>query len=194
MKTSEHSTLAQLEAGLPSVADSPRDDGVLEMIVRRPADDEREVIAAGELDPAEGLVGDSWRTRGSHRTPDGAAHPDRQITLMNARVAELVGGSRARWPLAGDQLFVDLDLRPENLPAGTTLAVGDQAILEVTAEAHTGCGKFADRFGVDALKFVNSAEGRARNRRGIYARVVHGGVIRTGDAVRKSTVRVRDRA
>jgi MOSC domain-containing protein YiiM len=180
--------LAQLEAGLPTLAESPQDDGVLEMIVRRPADDERDVLDTGELDPAEGLAGDNWRTRGSHRTSDGRAHPDRQITLMNARVAELVAHDRARWPLAGDQLFVDLDLSPENLPVGTTLGIGEQAILEVTAEAHAGCGKFADRFGADALTFVNSPEGRARHRRGIYARVVQRGVIRTGDSVRKIAV------
>ncbi len=180
-----HKTLAELEAGLPAATASPQDDGVLEMIVRRPADDEREVAERGEIDPGHGLVGDNWRTRGSHRTADGSAHPDRQITLMNARIAALVAGDRDRWPLAGDQLYVDFDLSPENVPAGTRLAVGDSAVLEVTAEAHTGCRKFAERFGSDALTFVNSPEGRARHRRGVYARVATAGTIRTGQPIRK---------
>jgi len=185
MPVEKHLTLTQLEAGLPEVAGSPQDQGLLELIVRRPADDEREVLDEGRLDTDDGLVGDNWRQRGSRRMPDGRAHPDRQITLMNSRVAALVAQDRIRWPLAGDQLFVDLDLGPDNLPVGTKLAVGDSAVLEVTAEAHTGCHKFADRFGVDALAFVNSPEGRARHRRGIYARVLRAGEIRRGQTVRK---------
>jgi len=188
MPAEKHLTLSELEAGLPEVARSPQDDGILELIVRRPADDERDVLDVGRLDTDDGLVGDNWRQRGSRRTPDGRAHPGRQITLMNARVAALVAQDRGRWPLAGDQLFVDLDLGPDNLPVGTRLAIGESAILEVTAEAHTGCHKFADRFGADALVFVNSPEGRARHRRGIYARVVRGGDIRTGQTLRKLTL------
>jgi len=185
MGRDRHRTLAELEAGLPDVDASPRDLGTVEMIVRRPADDEREVLTGGRLEVADGLVGDNWRTRGSRRTPDGSAHPDRQITLMNARIAALVSPDRERWPLAGDQLFVDLDLGPDNLPAGTKLAIGDSAILEVTAEAHTGCHKFADRFGVDALAFVNGPGGRADRRRGIYARVARPGAIMAGQTIRK---------
>jgi MOSC domain-containing protein YiiM len=50
---------------------------------------------------------------------------------------------------------------------------------------HTGCGKFARRFGVEALKFVNSGVGRELNLRGRNARIVTGGTVRTGDTVRK---------
>jgi len=182
-----HLTLAELEAALSAESPSPEDNGTVEMIVRRPADDEREVLEEGHFDPADGLVGDNWRTRGSRRMPDGRAHPDRQITLMNARVAEIVARGRSRWPLAGDQLFVDLDLSPENLPPGTRLAIGESAVLEVTAEAHTGCHKFSDRFGPDALVFVNSPDGRARQRRGIYAKVTRPGLVRNGEKIRKLT-------
>jgi MOSC domain-containing protein YiiM len=177
-------TMAELEAGLEQVQRSPANDGVLEMIVRRPSSGVREELGEGELDPAAGLVGDTWSKRGSRRTADGSAHPDMQINVMNARAAALVAQHRSRWALAGDQLFVDLDLSEANLPAGTRLAIGS-AVIEVTAEPHTGCGKFADRFGVDAAAFVNATRYRDLHLRGVNARVVQAGTIRTGDRVTK---------
>ena len=179
-----HLTREELEAGLGAIRQSPADRGTLELIVRRPAVGEREVLEEGALDTVEGLVGDTWRTRTHPRRRDGTPHPDTQINLMNSRTAALVAGDRARWALAGDQLFVDLDLSVANLPPGTRLAIGG-AVLEVTAEPHTGCAKFVSRFGVDAMKFVNSPVGRQLNLRGINARVAVSGRIRTGDAVVK---------
>jgi hypothetical protein len=176
---------AALEAGVDGVRAAPADGGRLEMVVCRPAPGEREVLDEASLDRVVGLVGDTWKSRGSRRTPDGSANPDMQLTLMSARAAELVVGSRDRWPLAGDQLYVDLDLSTANLPAGTRLAIGS-AVVEVTAAPHTGCQKFAQRFGLDAARFVNSEVGRALNLRGINARVVVDGTIRPGDAVRKT--------
>lgn len=184
MTEARHLTTAELEAGLAHIRQSPQDGGELALIVRRPAVDTREVLTEGELDPATGLVGDTWRMRGSSRTADGAAHPDMQLNLMNARAIALLAQEEARWPLAGDQLYVDLDLSDANLPPGTRLAIGD-AIIEVTAQPHTGCNKFAARFGVDAVKFVNSPEGKRLHLRGINARVVQGGVIHQGDRVTK---------
>ncbi|PYS81395.1 MAG: MOSC domain-containing protein [Acidobacteria bacterium] len=180
----KHLTLKELEAGLGEIRRSPKDEGVLELIVRRPVFDEREVLAAGELDVAEGLVGDGWRTRGSSCTPDGSPHPDMQLNIMNSRVIALVAQGKDRWPLAGDQLFLDMDLSEENLPAGTRLALGS-AVVEVTAQPHTGCKKFVARFGPDAMKFVNSPVGRRLNLRGINAKVVRPGVVRVGDVVKK---------
>jgi MOSC domain-containing protein YiiM len=174
----------ELEAGLDEIRSSPASDGTVERIVRRPAVDEREVLEEGSLDPDEGLVGDGWRVRGSGRTEDGSAHPDRQLTLMNARVIGLISPDRDRWPLAGDQLFVDLDLSHENLPAGTRLALGS-AVIEVTDELHAGCAKFTQRFGSAAIRFVNSPAGRALRLRGMYARVIESGTVRQGDAIRK---------
>ena len=177
-------TRDQLEAGLDRVLASPLDDGRVELLVARPAVGEREVLEKGELDPEVGLVGDTWTDRRSRRTPDGSPNPAAQLTLMNARAAALVAQTEDRWPLAGDQLYVDLELGYDNLPAGTQLEVGT-AVVEITAEPHTGCAKFADRFGMDAVRFVNSPVGREHNLRGINARVVSAGVVRPGDAVRK---------
>jgi MOSC domain-containing protein YiiM len=127
-------------------------------------------------------VGDTWGRRASTRTGDGTPHADMQINLMNARAIALIAQERSRWPLAGDQLFVDLDLSLANLPAGSRLEIGS-AVLEVTAQPHTGCGKFVERFGADAMKFVNSPVGRELCLRGINARVVQPGVIREGDPI-----------
>jgi MOSC domain-containing protein len=178
-----HLALAAIEEGLEEVRGSPKEAGTIELIVRRPSEGRREVLAEASLDPLEGMVGDCWRSRGSRSTDDGSAHPDMQLTLMNARAAALLARSRDRWPLAGDQLYVDLDLAGANLPPGTRLTAGS-AVIEVTAEPHLGCGKFARRFGLDALRFVNSDVGRGLNLRGINARVLTGGTVRTGDAIR----------
>lgn len=180
----KHLTMAELDAGLDKIRKAPKDEGVLRLIVRRPQIEQREVLEEGELHPIEGLVGDSWMTRGSSRTADGSAHPDMQLNIMNARVAALVAQDKDRWQLAGDQLFIDMDLSAENLPAGTQLAIGS-AVIEVTPPPHTGCKKFVSRFGLDAMKFVNSAVGRELHLRGINARVVQPGVIRIGQVVKK---------
>jgi MOSC domain-containing protein YiiM len=177
--------LPTLEDALADIRRSPSEAGTVELVVRRPAVNEREVLAEAELDLVEGLVGDSWRARGSGATQDGSAHPDVQITLMNARVAASVAQARERWPLAGDQLYVDFDLSVDNLPPGSRLDVGT-ATIEITAEPHRGCGKFSKRFGVDAMKFVNSAVGRELNLRGVNARVVSPGTVRPGDAIRRA--------
>ncbi len=180
----KHLTMEELVAGLPHLQQSPQDSGVLEMIVRRPSTDERELLHEGELDTAVGLIGDNWQARGSRSMPDGSAHPDAQLTLMNSRAANLVAQSRDRWPLAGDQLYVDFDLSEANIPAGTQLAIGD-AIVEVTAKPHTGCKKFVARYGLDAMKFVNSPTGKQLHLRGINTKIVQSGMIRLGDSITK---------
>ena len=177
-------TTAELEAGLDYILASPKDEGRLELIVKRPEVDERESVVAGHLDIAAGLVGDNWLERGSRHMPNGAADPEMQLNIMNARVAKLVAADPSRRELAGDQLYVDMDLGGDNLPAGTRLSVGD-AVIEVTEPPHTGCKKFAARFGVDAMVFVNSGLGKKRNFRGINARVVQSGDIKVGDVLRK---------
>ena len=180
-------TEEELEAALEAIRAAPRDAGIVEMIVRRPARGEREVIEEAALDPALGLAGDNWVARPARSSTDGSPDLDRQITLMGARAVAAVARERRRWPLAGDQLFVDLDLGGEHLPAGAELVVGT-AVLVVTEAPHTGCDKFTERFGSAASRWLNTAAGRALRLRGINARVVTGGGVRRGDAI---TVRKR---
>ena len=180
----DHLTMSELQAGLDVIRKSPKDAGTLELIVRRPQSGAREVVQEGQLDLIEGLVGDNWRTRGCTLTADGSAHPDMQLNVMNSRVIALVAQHPDRWARAGDQLCVDLDLSAVNLPPETQLAMGS-AVIQVTKQPHTGCAKFVERFGLDAMKFVNSDEGKRLHLRGINARVIRPGVIRIGDAVSK---------
>ncbi len=182
-----HVSLDLLEAGLEQILASPQDAGALRLIVRRPRVDEREVLDRAELTVTEGLVGDNWCERARSLGPDHVPDPDAQLNIMNARVIALIAQQPARWALAGDQLFLDLDLTAENAPPGTRLALGT-AVVEITAQPHTGCGKFAKRFGVDATKFVNSSRGRQLRLRGVCARVVQAGTVRVGDVVRKLRV------
>lgn len=177
-----HLSRAELEAGLPGILESPRDAGRLVLIVQRPATGERKAIEIGELSVAEGLIGDNWKARGSGAMPDRSAHPDMQLNLMNARAIALIAEIPSRKALAGDQLYVDLDLSEANLPPGSRLHIGE-AIIEVSAIPHLGCIKFVKRFGRDAMEFVNSETGRKHNLRGINAKVIHGGPIHTGDRV-----------
>lgn len=180
----QHLSVTELEAGLDHICQSPKDNGTLMMIVRRPQDDEREVIGRGELDPLQGLVGDNWKVRGSKSTADGSANINMQLTIMNSRTIALVAQEQERWPLAGDQLYIDMDLSASNLPPGTRLVIGS-AVMEVSAEPHTGCKKFSSRFGVEAMKFVNSPEGKQLHLRGINAKVIQAGAIQVGDVVKK---------
>lgn len=184
METLQYLSMTELEAGLAYIRQAPNDLGILKMIVRRPAVDEREVISEAELNTEEGLVGDTWKVRASRHTPDGSANTKAQITLTNARAIALLAQSEDRWSLAGDQLYVDMNIGEANLPPGTRLALGS-AILEVSDEPHTGCKKFSERFGVEAMKFVNSPEGKRLHLRGINTRVVQSGTIRAGDVVKK---------
>jgi hypothetical protein len=181
-----HLNRPELEAGLGHIKRSPLDNGTLQMIVARPAVDEREVLSEGWLDLVDGLVGDTWRTRGNTSRPDGSADPEAQLTVMNSRLAALVAGTPDHGGLAGDQLYIDLDLSVRHLPAGSRLPIGE-AVIEITAKPHRGCAKFAARFGNEALRFVNTGEGLALNLRGRHAKVVMPGAIKRGDAVTRIT-------
>lgn len=180
----EHLSRRRLEAGLGHILGSPQDNGRLVLIVRRPAAGERELPTEAVLNQVSGLAGDNWLARGSKATPDGSADRLRQVTVMNARAAELVAAGTDRMPLAGDQLYIDLDISMENLPPGSLLGVG-QAVLQVTDAPHLGCAKFVGRFGAEAMRFVNSRTGRQLRLRGMNARVVVAGTVRVGDLAAK---------
>ena len=179
-----HLTMSELEAGLDEIRRAPKDEGVLELIVRRPAINEREILEEAELHLTDGLVGDSWKRRRSTSTPDGSPNPLMQLNIMNSRVTTLVAQSKDRWQLAGDQLYLDMDLSEDNMPAETRLSLGS-AVIEVTPPPHLGCQKFVARFGGEAMKFVNSPVGKQLHLRGVNARVIQGGIIRFGDVARK---------
>ena len=180
----KHLTKEELEAGIDHIKKAPKNNGLLELIVRRPKENKREVLEQGELDLEAGLVGDNWKTRGSSRTNDGFGHPEMQLNIMNSRATALVAQDKSRWQLAGDQLYIDMDISDKNLPPGTRLALGG-AIIEITAIPHTGCKKFVSRFGLEAMKFVNSEEGKKLRLRGLNAKVIRPGTISTGDTVKK---------
>jgi hypothetical protein len=183
----EHLSQQRLMAGLDRIRNAPADGGRLVLIVRRPEVGERDLPPEAVVDRETGLAGDNWLTRGSSSTPDGSAHPDKQITVMNARVAELVAGGPDRMALCGDQLYVDLDLSVDNLPAGSLLAVGG-VVLRVSEAPHTGCAKFVERFGGEAMRFVNSRLGRQLRMRGMNTRVVVPGTVRLGDLATKTAL------
>ena len=174
-------TLAELEPHLEHLRSAPTDEGRLAMVVCRPGVGARRLLDEGRLDLDEGLVGDGWSTRRG-RTPDGRPDPDKQVTVMSARVVALLDDDPRRQALAGDQLYVDLDLSVDNLPPGARIAVGE-AVLEVTDKVHLGCAKFVRQFGEEAMRFVNSRAGRRLRLRGLNARVVTAGTVRPGDAV-----------
>jgi MOSC domain len=176
-----HRTTEQLQAKLDHILQVPSDAGHIEMIVRRPDEDRREVVDTAILDATRGLVGDNWEKR---LDEDGNPHFDAQLTIMNSRVADAVAVSRERWPLAGDQIYVDMDISKENLPAGSRIQVGE-AVVEISEVPHTGCPKFAERFGKDALRFANVGIGKENRFRGVNAFVVEGGSLKTGDRITK---------
>jgi len=177
-------TPEELEIALDDVRRSPTDIGEAELLLRRPGVSQREVIDFAEFDTAIGLLGDNWFVRGSTSQPDGLADPDKQLTIMNSRAANAVAFTRDRWAFAGDQIYADLDISVENLPAGTRLRFGT-AVFEVTESPHLGCAKFTQRFGLDAMRWVNSEEGKRLRLRGVNVRVVEGGSAHLGDAIAK---------
>lgn len=179
-----HLTRAELEAGLPDIKASPADNGIVRAIVVRPESGKRIELDSCEVSRTGGVHGDNWALGCWKETEDGRPHPDVQIAIMNARAIELLAAGRSNWAPAGDNLFIDLDLSTANLPAGQRLALGS-AIIEVTAEPHTGCQNFVNRYGREATVFVNTGEGRQLRLRGIYARVVQGGRVSVGDLARK---------
>ncbi len=177
-------TFDELMGAWADIDPSPTESGTVEMIVRRPETESREHIQEGELSTVDGLVGDNWLARGSSSTPDGSAHPEAQITLMSTRIIDIIAQDKDNWDLAGDQFFVDFDLSMDNLPTGSKIQVGS-AILEISEKPHTGCAKFAKRYGASARKFVMTDEGKQARLRGVNARVIQAGTVKVNDIIKK---------
>ena len=186
--TVQYLTTVELEQRLPEVLESPRDGGLLEKIVVRPASDERRTPSTVRLTVDGGVEGDRWVTDSYYRLPDGRSDPCCQVSLINARFLRQIAGSEDAMCLAGDNLVVDLDLSAENLPAGTRLAIGASAVIEITDKPHTGCSSLARRYGDDVRQFMNNARGKSLHLRGRYARVIAEGTIAVGDVVQKAAV------
>ncbi len=179
-----HLDMAELNAGLPDILASPGNGGVVRGIVVRPAKKMRRELETAEVSLARGMYGDHWEHGCWKSTEDGRPHPDVQICIMNARCIDLIAQERSNWAPAGDNLFIDMDLSPENLPPGTRVGLGS-AILEITDTPHNGCAQFIARYGRDACVFVNTGEGKRLRLRGIYGRVVRDGRVSVGDRVTK---------
>ena len=170
---------------MADVLAAPRDEGSLRLVVRRTGRGLREILEEAELHLELGLVGDDWVNRAGLGSDRPSLYA--QVTLMNARFVELIAGSPSPevWAQAGDQLYVDLDISMQNLPAGSQLRIGE-AVIEISAQPHTGCVQFSSRFGSDALRKTNSEVGRSLRLRGANARIVQPGLVRPGDTVRRA--------
>jgi MOSC domain-containing protein YiiM len=181
VSTDVHRTRESLDARLPELRELGTEEGTLELIVVRPSEGDREMPETAELTIEDGLVGDRWE---AHVDADGRVHRGNQLTIASTRLLELIAESE-RWPLSGDNLLVDMGLDEVRLPAGSRLSIGGTVVVQISEEPHTGCAKFSARFGSDALRFINSPEGRELRLRGVNAHVLVPGTISTGDAVRR---------
>ena len=179
-----HLTMAELEDGFPEIIRSPKDNGRLEGIVVRPARGKRQELRTSDVSFDGGVHSDLWAKACWKSTEDGRPHPDVQICIMNARCIALIAQERGNWAPAGDNLFIDLDLSPDNLPPGQRLAIGT-AIIEITDTPHNGCAKFIGRYGRDAGIFVNGRLGKRHRLRVVYARVIRDGTVTVDDVVTK---------
>jgi MOSC domain-containing protein YiiM len=183
MSTNLHASREELDTHLRELSELDSAEGTVALIVRRPSEGERETPTTAELTLEEGLVGDRWLAS-AHTHVDGGVSRENQLTLMSTGMLGLIAG-RDRWPLSGDNLLVDMGLDLERLPVGSRLAIGDEVVIRISEIPHTGCAKFSARFGSDALRFVNSPEGRALRLRGVNAHVLQPGTISIGDAIRR---------
>jgi MOSC domain len=180
-----HLSAVELERGFPEVLASPQDTGRLEAIVVRPATGERQRPTSAVLTPETGIDGDRWVTDSYYKLEDGRSDPRSQLSLMNARFLRQIAGDDDAMCLSGDNLIVDLDLSDANLPPGSRLTIGDAVVVELTDKPHTGCTKFASRYGDEARAFANDKSRKAIHLRGRYARTITEGTIAVGDVVRK---------
>jgi hypothetical protein len=168
-----HLASDELERGYAQLS-PPKDSGELALICARGEDGQRSELQRAALSVRGGLPGDAWFR-------DCPEKVDAQLTVMRVDVARLFANGQSI-TLAGDNLFVDLDLSKANLPCGSRLRIGG-ALLEVTPEPHNGCLKFRQRFGADALRFTAEPNRHDQHLRGIYLKTVEAGEVAVGDTI-----------
>lgn len=172
-------TTAELENNLHYILSSPKDAGRVESIIVRRRKNERELRKEVFLSLEKGVEGDRWFDL-SKGEPD----PRRQLTIINSRLIKLLAQSEDRLCLAGDNLITDFDLSVSNLPVGQRLTIGN-VIIEISDVPHTGCLKFAERYGNDSVEFINAPERSNLRLRGVYAKFLNSGLIYLGDSINK---------
>ena len=128
----------------------------------------KEVVAEGILREDFGLVGDAHADCCTHR----------QVSLL---ATESINKMRDLGLDVGPGAFAE-NLTTEgidlvSLPIGTRIDIGEEVTLEITQigkECHTKCAIF-HKLGMCVMP-----------EEGVFARVVRGGVVRTGDSIREA--------
>ena len=166
---------------------SPRDNGVVKLLVIRPETHVRTLPNAVVVSVEQGVVGDKWEAECTIKLENGKSNPDLQIAIINTKVIKEIAQSdfdMDRLALAGDNIYADLNLCEENMPVGQQIQIGN-TLLEVTPFPHFGCKKFSERYSVEDLKVVNSTAGKPQHLRGIYVKVIKNGSISIGESIKK---------
>ncbi|CAN1577166.1 hypothetical protein MCELHM10_04085 [Paracoccaceae bacterium] len=169
-----------LTAALPEVLAAPRELGAVRLLCMRPKPNLRSFPDRLTLTRAAGVVGDFEASRPWLVLEDGSPDPRNQVSIMSARVLDLVwrdGNPRSH---PGDNIACDLDLSHANLPAGTLLQAGT-AVLRVSDEPNDGCAKWKVRMGKAAYDWTRAHA--AYRLRGLYCSVEQDGEITLEDAL-----------
>ena len=122
---------------------------------------------------AEGLLGEDYGLRGDAHA-DGSTH--RQVSLLameSISKMKRMGLDVDKGDFAENITTEGIDL--VSLPVGSRLLIGDKVILEITQigkECHTRCAIY---------RLVGQC---IMPEEGVFARVIQGGVVKAGDALR----------
>jgi len=181
--TDAHVTLPECMAALPHILAAPKDAGAIDHLCFRPSRGTRTFPASLTLTKAEGIPGDRWLKEPWQRLSDGTPDPDLQVSILPARVLDLIWRARETTTHPGDTIVADLDLGVANLPPGSLLQAGT-AVLRVSGYFNEACVKWKTRHGKAATDFI-TAPGHAPLRlRGIICAVAADGVVVATDHLR----------
>jgi hypothetical protein len=173
-----------LMAALPFVMAAPADNAPVRQLCFRPDRHARSFPDQLALTRAAGIPGDRWLAEPWLRLPDGAPDPDIQVSILPARVLDLIWKPGDTAPHPGDPIIADMDLSLANLPPGTLVQAGS-AVLRVSALFNDGCVKWKARYGADAKDWITAPGHPALRLRGILCAVVQDGAVRIGDRLQK---------